>query len=119
MKIGVYFKHNKELLILIIMFKKLLLVCLYLNINNINSLTNDNFLFYIIDNDIKNITINKQNDLSSKSINKNKAFPFVRVPSKNNNNKEKKRKSLRNGTRNKRKYFQYNLNYIQVNKTKF
>ena len=101
------------------MFKKLLLLCLYLNMNNINSLTNDNFIFYIIDNDIKNITINKHNDLSSKSINKNKAFPFVRVPSKNNNNKEKKRKSLRNGTRHKRKYFQYSLNNIPVNKTKY
>tara|TARA_B100000131_G_C17840755_1_gene501673 strand:+ start:149 stop:508 length:360 start_codon:yes stop_codon:yes gene_type:complete len=119
MKIGVYFKHNKELLILIIMFKKLLLLCLYLNINNINSLTNDNFIFYIIDNDIKNISMNKQKNFSRKLINKNIAFPFIKAPSKNNNNKEKKRKSLRNGTRKKRNNLQYNLNYLPLNKTKY
>ena len=87
------------------MIKKFIYFLLFntLNIIPISSfILNDDFLLYIIDNDIKNIT--KHKDLSNKKNKLNKnflgyVFKFTQTPSKDN--KEKKIKKLRNSTKKK------------------
>ena len=107
---------KKILLMFIIMLKKLLLMSFCLNIIKIYSFSSDYFIFYVIDNDIKNITSHEEIFLPKKNSYRKLTFPFIKISSINN--KEKKRKSSKMIHR-KMNNIQHNLNYLPVNKTKY
>ena len=95
------------------MIKKIFFLLLFNGLYNNNGNCfrfNDNFLIYIIDNDLQNIT--NKNHMPYKSEQKydlcinnvyNNLIKLILIPSKNNNNKNKNIKRIRNTTKKKRR----------------